>query len=187
MCINEKITKKSLTWIDMSFGIIEINVEKIGTSIWKSTPFHPFQKLSTSGPLEIFLPHCDVIAVLLNWETPPKSRAQNGRKTDFLPRDSTFQPKSKWRTLCFLLQPLFHLHPPPGRSPTSNNFPLFQRRHASQKKLHFAKKKNESDGGGSYLLLEYLKLARPIFIVLDMASKVTLSYCCNVFLFFWYD
>ena len=122
----------------------------MGTSIWKRYLYHPFQKLSTNAPLKIFLPHCDVIAVLLNWETPPKSRAQNGRKTDFLPRDSTFQPKSKWRTLCFLLQPLFHLHPPPGRSPTSNNFPLFQRRHASQKKLHFAKK-NESDGGVSYL------------------------------------
>ena len=145
---------------------------------------HPFQKLSVNGPLKIFLPHCDVIAVLLNWETPPKSRAQNGRKTDFLPRDSTFQPKSKWRTLCFLLQPLFHLHPPPGRSPTSNNFPLFQRRHASQKKLHFAKKKMRvTEESATYLLLqlEYLKLARPIFIVLDMASKVTLSYCCNVF------
>ena len=153
----------------------------MGTSIWKRYLYHPFQKLSTNAPLKIFLPHCDVIAVLLNWETPPKSRAQNGRKTDFLPRDSTFQPKSKWRTLCFLLQPLFHLHPPPGRSPTSNNFPLFQRRHASQKKIALCKKKNESDGGGSYLLLEYLKLARPIFIVLDMASKVTLSYCCNVF------
>ena len=79
--------------------------------------------------------------------------------------------------------------PPPsttGEIPHIKQLPLISKTTCIPKKLHFAKKKNVSDGEGSYLLLEYLKLARPIFIVLDMASKVTLRYC-NVFLLFWYD
>ena len=77
--------------------------------------------------------------------------------------------------------------PPPsttGEIPHIKQLPLISKTTCIPKKIALCKKKMRvTEESATYLLLqlEYLKLARPIFIVLDMASKVTLSYCCNVF------